>query len=50
MKIAVDESVSFGVVIYLRESSREVIAIAEDNSGLNDNDVFRIVKNEYVYN
>ncbi len=47
MKIVVDESVSFGVVSYLRNEGYDVIAIAEaETSGLKDPDVFQIVSNE----
>jgi len=47
MKIVVDESVSFGVVTYLRSKGYHVIAIAETGvSVLKDTDVFKIVKNE----
>jgi predicted nuclease of predicted toxin-antitoxin system len=47
MKIVVDESVSFGVATYLRRQRHDVIAIAEaTTSGLEDTDVFEIVKQE----
>jgi predicted nuclease of predicted toxin-antitoxin system len=47
MKIVVDESVSFGVVSYLRDEGFEVIAIAESlTSGLRDPEIFAIVKKE----
>ena len=47
MTIVVDESVSYGVVSYLRNLGYNVIAIAEPStSGLKDPDVFQIVKTE----
>ena len=46
MKIVVDESVSFGVVSFLRDESYDVIAIVEDSSGLKDKNVFSLVKKE----
>ena len=47
MKIVVDESVSFGVVSYLRNEGYDVIAIADaETSGLKGPDVFQIVKKE----
>ena len=47
MKILIDESVSYGVVSYLRSIGYEVIAIAEDpTSGLTDPEVFAVVKEE----
>jgi predicted nuclease of predicted toxin-antitoxin system len=47
MRIVVDESVSYGVVTYLRLKGYHVIAIAEMGlSGLKDSEVFEIVKNE----
>ena len=44
MKIVVDESVSFGVVSFLRDEGYDVIAIVEDSSGLKDKNVFSLVK------
>ena len=45
MKIVVDESVSFGVVQYLRDKGHDVTAIAEgETAGLKDSDVFDNVK------
>jgi len=47
MKIIVDESVSYGVVSYLRSIGYEVTAITDDpTSGLTDPEVFAIVKEE----
>ena len=46
MKIVVDESVSFGVVSFLREEGHDVIAIVENSSGLKDQNVFELVKKE----
>jgi len=47
MKIVVDESVSFGVVDYLRYAGYEVTAIMEKpTTGLEDKGVFELVKNE----
>ena len=47
MKILVDESISFGVVAFLRNKGYQVIAIAEPaTSGLKDPDVFQIVQKE----
>lgn len=46
MKIIVDENVSFGVVSFLRDKGYDVIAIAEDSSGLSDAYVFELVKKE----
>jgi len=47
MKIVVDESVSYGIVSYLRNKGHDVIAIAEAlTSGLKDPDVFEVVKKE----
>jgi predicted nuclease of predicted toxin-antitoxin system len=41
MKIVVDESVSYGVVIALREAGYNVIAISEpSSSGITDEDIF----------
>jgi predicted nuclease of predicted toxin-antitoxin system len=43
MKIVVDESVSYGVVIALREAGHNVIAIAEpSSSGITDEDIFKL--------
>ena len=47
MIIVIDESVSYGVVSYLRSLGNRVIAIAEPSTtGLQDSDVFQIVKRE----
>lgn len=47
MKIFVDESVSYGVVSYLRSVGYEVTAITEDpTSGLTDPEVFAIAKEQ----
>lgn len=47
MKIIVDESVSYGVVSYLRSDGHEVIAITEDpTSGLTDTEVFAIASED----
>ena len=46
MKIVVDESVSFGVVTFLRDEGHDVIAIVEDSSGLKDTNVFELVIKE----
>ena len=47
MKIIVDESVSFEVVVYLRDLGYEVTGIMENPmSGLRDADVFKLVKKE----
>lgn len=47
MKIVVDESVSYGVISYLRSVGYKVIAITENpTSGLKDPEVFDIVKKE----
>lgn len=44
MKIVVDESVSYDVVITLREAGHAVIAIAESpTSGIIDEDIFKLV-------
>ena len=44
MKIVVDESVSYGVVITLREAGHNIIAIAEpSSSGITDEDIFKLV-------
>ena len=45
MKIVVDESVSYGVVLFLRKKGYEVISIAEGvTSGLQDPDVYKLVQ------
>lgn len=47
MKIIVDESVSFGVVEYLRYHGHDVTAIADTaTSGIKDIEVFEVVKKE----
>ena len=47
MTIVVDESVSYGIVSYLRSIGYKVIAIAEPStSGFSDPDVFQIAKSE----
>ncbi len=44
MKIVVDESVSYGVALTLREAGHSVIAIAESpTSGITDEDIFKLV-------
>ncbi|MGR3310940.1 MAG: DUF5615 family PIN-like protein [Candidatus Brocadiales bacterium] len=44
MKIVVDENVSYGVVVTLREMGHSVIAIAEsEKSGIIDENVFKLV-------
>ncbi len=44
MKIVVDESVSYGVALTLREAGHSVIAIAESpTSGIVDEDIFKLV-------
>ncbi|MBC8181098.1 DUF5615 family PIN-like protein [candidate division KSB1 bacterium] len=46
MKIIVDESVSFGVVGYLKAAGYDVTGIMENpTSGLEDKDVFELVVN-----
>jgi predicted nuclease of predicted toxin-antitoxin system len=46
MKIAVDENVSYGVALALRETGYDVIAIAESpTSGIVDEDIFELVVN-----
>ena len=47
MKIVIDESISYGVVSYLRNEGHSVIAIAEQpTSGFKDEEVFEIVTRE----
>lgn len=47
MKIIVDDSVSYGVVSYLKEIGFEVTAIMETpTAGLKDPDIFELVKKE----
>jgi len=47
MKIVIDESVSYGIVSYLRNEGYSVIAIAEQHtSGFEDEEVFDIVIRE----
>jgi predicted nuclease of predicted toxin-antitoxin system len=46
MKIIVDESVSFGVVDYLRDAGYDVTAVVEESAGLKDADVFELIKKE----
>ena len=47
MKIIIDESVSYGVVSYLREAGYDVMAIAESNIAcFTDTQVFDLVKGE----
>jgi len=47
MKIVIDESISYGIVSYLRNEGHSVIAIAEQpTSGFKDEEVFDIVKRE----
>lgn len=44
MKIVVDESVSYGVAVILRDAGHSVIAIAESpRSGTIDEDIFKLV-------
>ncbi|OHE59296.1 MAG: hypothetical protein A2Z47_07970 [Thermodesulfovibrio sp. RBG_19FT_COMBO_42_12] len=44
MKIVVDESVSYGLAVTLREAGHSVIAIAESpTSGIIDEDIFNLV-------
>ncbi|MEW6215149.1 MAG: DUF5615 family PIN-like protein [Nitrospirota bacterium] len=44
MRIVVDESVSYGVAVTLREAGHSVIAIAESpTSGIIDEDIFNLV-------
>lgn len=44
MKIVVDESVSYGVAVTLKEAGHDVIAIAESpTSGIIDEDIFNLV-------
>jgi len=44
MKIVIDESVSYGIVTYLRSKGFFVIAIAESGvSGLKDPEVFELI-------
>ncbi|MBN2088809.1 DUF5615 family PIN-like protein [candidate division KSB1 bacterium] len=47
MKIVIDESISYGVVTFLRDEGHSVIAIAEQpTSGTEDEAIFEIVKGE----
>jgi predicted nuclease of predicted toxin-antitoxin system len=46
MKIVADESVDFCIILRLRQKSIEVISIAEDSSGIKDEEVLNIaIKN-----
>jgi hypothetical protein len=50
MNIIVDESVSFGVVIYLINLGYNVIAVAEtETSGMKDSEVFDLVKKKIQF-
>jgi predicted nuclease of predicted toxin-antitoxin system len=42
MKILADESVDFGIILRLRQKNIEVISIAEDSSGIKDDEVLNI--------
>lgn len=45
MKIVADESVDFGIILKLRQKNIEVISIAEDSSGIKDEEVLNIAVN-----
>jgi hypothetical protein len=42
MKIVADESVDFGIILRLWQLSIEVISIAEESSGIKDDEVLNI--------
>ena len=49
MKIVVDESVSYGVVLTLREAGYDITAIAEaPTSGSSDENIFKLVTENYA--